>query len=184
MKHQVNEERLALFLRGDLSGVDRRAVAQHVATCAECQSTLEDLSRSHELLIGSFEDPTPAELTAIRSAVAWRIRTQSRRPAWRIWAIAASAVVAGILVLANLPLQTDAPQRPVASAAAPVPIRISPPRPVPPIIRAARRRAVRRAPTMTLLTQAGQPAWLKINTSDPNVVILWQLNDNEKAETP
>lgn len=91
MKHQVNEERLALFLRGDLSGVDRRAVAQHVATCAECQSTLEDLSRSHELLIGSFEDPTPAELTAIRSAVAWRIRTQSRRPAWRIWAIAASA---------------------------------------------------------------------------------------------
>jgi hypothetical protein len=129
MKHQVNEERLALFLRGDLSGVDRRAVAQHVATCAECQSTLEDLSRSHELLIGSFEDPTPAELTAVRSAVAWRIRTQSRRPAWRIWAIAASAVVAGILVLANLPPQTDAPRRPVASAAAPVPIRISPPPP-------------------------------------------------------
>jgi anti-sigma factor RsiW len=58
MKHQINEERLALFLRGDLSGVDRRAVAQHVATCVECQSTLEDLSRGHELLIGSFEDPT------------------------------------------------------------------------------------------------------------------------------
>lgn len=179
MKHQINEERLALFLRGDLSGADRRAVAQHVATCAECQSALKDLSRSHELLISSFEDPTPAELTAVRSAVAWRIRTQSRRPAWRIGAVAASAVVAGILVLANLPLQTEAPPRP---AAPPVAIRISPP--PPPIVRAARRRIVRRAPRMTLLTRAEQPAWLKINTSDPNVVILWQLNDNEKAETP
>jgi hypothetical protein len=54
------------------------------------------------------------------------------------------------------------------------------------MMRAARRHVVRRAPTMTLLTRAEQPAWLKINTSDPNVVILWQLNEkeNEKAETP
>src|SRR4051794_25467079 len=102
MKHHMNEAGLALYLRGDLSGADHRAVAQHVKTCAECQSTLEDLSRSHELLVSSFEDPTPAELTAVRSAVAWRIRTQSRRPTWRIWAVAAAAVVALILVLANL----------------------------------------------------------------------------------
>jgi hypothetical protein len=182
MKHHMNEARLALYLRGDLSGAEYRAVAQHVETCPECQSTLEDLSRSHELLISSFEDPTAAELAAVRSAVAWRIRTQSRRPAWRIWAVAASAVVAVILMLANLPLQIQAPRRPVAPRVPWAAIRISPP-PLP-VVRAARRRVVRRAPAVTLLTRAEQPAWLKINTSDPNVVILWQLNNNEKAETP
>jgi hypothetical protein len=182
MKHHVNEERLALYVRGDLSAGDRRSVAQHVESCAECQSTLEDLSRSHELLISSFVDPTAAELAAVRSAVAWRIRTQSRRPAWRIWAVAASAIVAVIFVLANFPLQTRVPQRPVTSTVPPVAIRISPL--PPPLVRTARRRVVRRAPAVTLLTRAEQPAWLKINTSDPNVVILWQLNNNEKAETP
>jgi anti-sigma factor RsiW len=184
MKEHMNEASLALYLRGDLSGADHRAVAEHVQACTECQSTLEDLSRSHKLLVSSFEDPTPAELTAVRSAVAWRIRTQSRRPAWRIWAVTASAVVAVILVLANLPLQTQAPRPLVASTAPPVAIRIAPP--APPIIPAAHRRIVRRAPRMTLLTRAERPALLKINTSDPNIVILWQLNEkeNEKAETP
>jgi hypothetical protein len=47
-----------------------------------------------------------------------------------------------------------------------------------------RRRVAPAARTVTLLTRAEQPAFLKINTPDPNVVILWQLNDNEKAETP
>jgi hypothetical protein len=54
------------------------------------------------------------------------------------------------------------------------------------MMRAAHSRIVRRAPRMTLLTRAERPALLKINTSDPNIVILWQLNEkeNEKAETP
>lgn len=182
MKHHMKEARLALYLRGDLSSADYRAVAQHVAGCSECKGKLADLSRSYELLVSSFEEPTPDELSTVRSAVVARIRTRSRGPVWRIWAVAASAVVAVILVLANLPLQTPTAQPPVASTAPPVAIRISPP--PPPMIPAPHRRIVGRAPTMTLLTRTERPALLKINTSDPNIVILWQLNDSEKAETP
>lgn len=188
MKDHMNETRLALYLRGDLSGDGQRSVARHVEGCAECQSVLEDLSRSHELLVGAFAEPTADELTAMRSAVAVRIQTRSRGPAWRIWAVAASAVVAVILVLSNLPLQTQVTP-PAASTVPPAAIKISPPPPLKPqpMIRPARRRIMRRAaPTVTLLTRAEQPDLLKINTSDPNVVILWQLNDNQKqkAETP
>jgi anti-sigma factor ChrR (cupin superfamily) len=178
----MNEAQLALYLRGDLSIADHRTVAVHVDVCSTCQSTLEDLSRSHELLVGSFEEPTPAELSAVRSAVAARIQTRRRGPAWRIWTFAASAVTAVIILLANLPLQTQAPRPPMAPKVPPPAIKISPPPLAARIM--PRRRVAPAARTVTLLTRAEQPAFLKINTPDPNVVILWQLNDNEKAETP
>jgi anti-sigma factor RsiW len=183
MKHHMNDEGLALYLRGDLSGTDYRAVKQHVDACPDCQCTLNDLSRSHELLVGAFDEPTTAELTAVRSAVAARIQTRTRGPAWRIWAFAAPAVVAVMLVLANLSTQTQPPPKPpVAPAVPPAVVRISPP---PVVARAARpRRVVPGARSVTLLTRAERPDLLKINTSDPNIVILWQLNENERADTP
>jgi anti-sigma factor RsiW len=39
MKRHMNEERLALYLRGDLSGGDYRTVARHLESCSECQNT-------------------------------------------------------------------------------------------------------------------------------------------------
>jgi hypothetical protein len=187
MKSHMNGERLALYLRGDLSGADHHTVARHVESCSECQNTLADLLRSHELLVGCFEEPTPDELTAVRIAVAVRIQTRKRGSPWRIWTFAASAVVAFVILLANLRLQTPVPQPHVPPVAQPLIVKTSPPpttvRKVE-ISRARHRRIVPGARTMTLLTRAEQPAWLKINTSDPDVVILWQLNENEKAETP
>ena len=182
MKHHMNEAQLALYLRGDLSGADHRSMAQHVEGCPECQSTLQELSQSYELLLGSFDEPTPAELSAVRSAVAARIQTRRRGPAWRVWTLAASAVTAVIILLANLRLQTQAPRPPMAPKVPPPAIRTSPP---PVAVRIMpRRRVAPAARTVTLLTRAQQPAFLKINTPDPNIVILWQLNENEKAENP
>jgi hypothetical protein len=180
----MNDKRLALYLRGDLSGTEYRALKQHVDACPECQQTLEDLSRSHELLVTSFDEPTAAELTAVRSAVAARIQTRRPVRAWRIWAFAAPAVVAVMLVLANLSTQTQAPPKPPAAPAVPpATVRISPP---PVVARAVRpkRALMPGARAVTLLTRAERPDLLKINTSDPNVVILWQLNENERADTP
>jgi anti-sigma factor RsiW len=182
MKHHMNEAQLALYLRGDLSGADHRSMAQHVEGCPECQSTLQELSQSYELLVGSFDEPTPAELSAVRSAVAARIQTRRRGAAWRVWTLAASAVVAVIVVSVDWRPQTQVPPPPVAPAVPTLAVRISPP---PVAVRIKPRRHVAPATrTVTLLTTAEQPAFLKINTPDPNVVILWQLNDNEKAETP
>src|SRR3954465_2842992 len=101
MKYHMNDERLAPYRGGALSGADDRAVKQHVDACPDCQSTLEDLSRTTELFISSFGEPTAAEWIAVRSGVAVRIQTRRRGPGWRIWAFAAPAVVAGMLVLPN-----------------------------------------------------------------------------------
>ena len=127
MKHHMNEAQLALYLRGDLSVADHRSMAQHVEGCPECQRTLQELSQSYELLLGSFDEPTPAELSAVRSAVAARIQTRRRGPAWRVWTLAASAVTAVIILLANLRLQTQAPRPPMAPKVPPPAIRTSPP---------------------------------------------------------
>ncbi len=110
MKYHMNEERLALYLRGDLSGADYRAVAQHVEACVECHSTLEDFSRSPELLVGSFEEPTPAELCSTeRGGDADTIR--SRGPSWPVWTLAASAVAVVLILFADLGPRTQIPQR-------------------------------------------------------------------------
>src|SRR6476660_7251469 len=164
MKHHMNEAQLALYLRGDLSGADHRSMAQHVEGCPGCQSTLQELSQSYELLVGSFDEPTPAELRAVRSAVAARIQTRRRGAAWRVWTLAASAVVAAIIVLVDWRPQTQVPRPPVTPAVPPLAVRISPP---PLAARVMQRRRVAPAVrTVILLTRAEQPAFLKINTPD------------------
>lgn len=189
MKHHMNEARLALYLHGDLADAERWAVARHVEACPECQNTLDDLSQSHELLVGSFEEPTPNELAALRGAVVARMRTHRRGQDWRIWTFAAPAVVAMVILLANLRLQTQSPPPRVAPPAVPpVAMKLSQPPPAIArkieIARVRRKRLAPGARAVTLLTRTEQPAWLKIKTSDPDVVVLWQLNENEKAETP
>jgi hypothetical protein len=52
------------------------------------------------------------------------------------------------------------------------------------VARAPRKRIEPGMREATLITKAGQPDYLKMNTSDPNVVILWQLEENEKVATP
>jgi hypothetical protein len=184
MKYHMKEERLALYLSDDLSGADYRTVAEHLEACSECRGVLADLSVSHELLVGSFEEPTFEELTAVRRAVAMRIQARPRGPAWWIWTFAASSVVAIVILLANWRTQPERP--PLTHLMAPSPVKISPlpaappdtaiaPVPPKPIVPGVRR--------VTLLTRADRPAWLKIDTADPNVVIIWQLNENEKVET-
>lgn len=187
MKHHMNEARLALYLRADLSGSDQRDVARHVETCAECQNTLADLSRGYELLTGSLGEPTPAELRALRTAVAARIQARGRGPLWRRWAFAASAAVATIILLSNPRQENRIPHPPVPPPPQTSLARIAPTVSLArktEIPREPRKRTVPAARTMTLLTRADRPAWLKISTSDPNVVILWQLNENGKVETP
>ena len=42
-EHQEWTDRLSDYLDGELSGQDQRAVAAHVAECAECARTLDEL---------------------------------------------------------------------------------------------------------------------------------------------
>lgn len=103
MKYHLNEQRLALYVRGDLFGADHRAAARHLDACADCRAALADFSRSYELLAGSFDEPALDELAAVRGAVSARIQAWSRSPIWRMWTtVGAAAVVAVVISLANL----------------------------------------------------------------------------------
>jgi anti-sigma factor RsiW len=189
MNGHVNEELLALYLRGDLPEKDQRNVARHAGDCAECQQTLADLSRSYELLTDSLEDPEQDDLAAVRAAVMLRIRPRTAVSTRWVLGLAATATLMLAILFAwhnerqELPAVARLPRPgpPAVALLAP---------PVEPPVEPAKMR-VARAPhkhiepgmrAARLLTQAGEPAILKMNTSDPNVVILWQLQEKEKQE--
>jgi len=191
MNGHVREERLALYVRGDLAEADYRTVTRHVEGCPECGKTLADLSRSYDLLAESYEDPEPDALAEIRTAVLRQIRAQNRSTRRALWHFATAAVGAIAILLASLLLWRS--QREELPPVARIPRPGPPPAvlPTPPvqaatihITRAPRKRIEPGMRAATLVTEAGQPAILKMKTSDPNVVILWQLQENEKLETP
>jgi len=190
MSEHVGEERLALYLRGDLPEARSRTVMRHVETCPECRNTLADLSRSLELLAGSFEDPEPDDLAAMRSAVMEKIRTRPRGLGRWTWGLATAAGLTILVLLVRHGERQELPpvaQIPLPAApAAPAAILRVPPVQAPKIYvaRAPRKRREPGVRAARLFTEAGRPAILKMNTSDPNVVILWQLQENEKVATP
>ena len=189
MSAHVREEILALYVRGDLQEDDRRSVAQHIDGCRECRELLADLSLSCELFTNSLKDPTAVELAAVRSAVMSKIRVGAGDSRRRVWMFAAAGTV--LLCLAALIWPGERQEFPPVARL---------PRPGPPVVTplpepsiTASKTEVARAPRKriepgmreaTLITKAGQPDYLKMNTSDPNVVILWQLEENEKVATP
>src|SRR5689334_7723247 len=94
--------RLSEYLDGDLSDEQRAGLEQHVATCAACSATLEDLRRV-VARAQALEDREPA--TDLWRGIAKRIASdegaevvpiESRRTGWMTiakWQLAAAAVV-------------------------------------------------------------------------------------------
>jgi len=189
MNAHVREEILALYVRGDLPEKELRGVAQHVDECQDCKEALADLLLSCDLFTHSLKDPTAAELAALRSAVMGQVRVGTADSRSWVWAFAAAAVV--LLFLAMLTRRSERQELPpMARLPRPVPPAMTRPA-EPPIVtpkthvaRAPRKQIEPGMRAATLITKAGQPDYLKMNTSDPNVVILWQLQENEKVATP
>ncbi|HEY3455711.1 MAG TPA: hypothetical protein VGK64_13985 [Bryobacteraceae bacterium] len=189
MNAHVSEEILALYVRGDLPEHDSRSVARHVDECQDCKQVIADISFSYEIFTNSLNDPTAAELATLRSAVMGKLRADAAESRSWVWLFAAAASV--LLCLAALIWRGERQELPpMARLPRPGPPAVMPP-PEPPI--ATPRTHVTQAPrkriepgmcAATLITKAGQPAYLKMSTSDPNVVILWQLEENEKVATP
>lgn len=98
------EAMLEDFLSGELSGTDKRAVAEHIKTCASCKAALDEAEMSSRLLrlMEASPDPGPAFSRIVMA----RIRSEqetARQPrgfwqpfvslAWRVAATAALAFV-------------------------------------------------------------------------------------------
>ena len=189
MSAHVSEEILALYVRGDLPEQDLPSVARHLDECQDCKKIQADLSFSYELFTSSLKESTAAELAALRSAVMGKIRAGTADSRSGVWMLAAAAAV--LLLVATFTWRSERQELPpVARLPRPGPPAVMP-SPEPPI--ATPRTHVARAPRKyvtpgmreaTLITKAGEPDYLKMNTSDPNVVILWQVQENEKVATP
>jgi anti-sigma factor RsiW len=76
-EHTEWTDKLSDYLDGELSDQDRRAVAAHVAACAECARTLGEL----RAVVERAQNLAPAEPSAdLWKAVADRIAVESERP--------------------------------------------------------------------------------------------------------
>ena len=166
------EERIALYLGGDLSPTDAAAVERHLADCVGCQLFSSGLKQSLDLLREAHQEPlAPEHFTAVRArvlaALDGRRRTALGRWAW-IGAMAAAAAVL-LVMLSIRPVPQPAPLQ--VATAPPPPVVEPPPAPRPVGVRPHRRVVPRRAATPA--PQPAQPMVVKLITDDPDVVIYW-----------
>jgi hypothetical protein len=128
----------------------------HAATCQECREWLDD-----GLALRSLQQ----EFVPARPFV----RQPARR--WPAVAIACVAAAAILILLAPAP-QIDPPSMPAVAITKPV----LPPLPVP--ARQPARALARHEPSGK--PKAAPPLYLKIETSDPDVVIYWTIEGGEE----
>jgi hypothetical protein len=81
--------RLDEYLDGELAGADRDAVEAHLASCAACRGELER-SRKLEAVLRSV----PAGAAPDADRFVQSVRSRSRRPMGRWWALAAAVLIA------------------------------------------------------------------------------------------
>ena len=143
---------------------DDPAVAEHVLVCSGCREFADDLAENAAAL-RSIE-PDAAAYTALRARVMAAVEPK-RRFGW-LWAAAATAIVTGMAVFwLTAPFRLPDPPRPVA-----VVYRIpAPETPVVHTVVVARKKKQARRP---ILLDA-----IKILTDDPNVVIIWLVDDKK-----
>lgn len=148
---------------------DNPAAAQHVAACRSCREFARELAQNAVALRAM--DLDPAAYTAVRKRVMEAVRPRPRF-AW-LWAAAGvlAASCAALLWL-TAPLRAPAPPPPQA-----VTFTIAPPElRAPPIHESVKRRVRRRSEPRQQLEA------IKLLTDDPNVVIIWLL-DNKKGDS-
>jgi hypothetical protein len=176
MNCQHFERLFALDVEGDLPDRQRRGVEEHLALCVRCRDFAAALQASQGAVKDLREEvPDTETLAAIRARVLTRIAsgepTQRAGLSWRLAYIAAAVVLvigAVVWVLGRRPWEAPPLPRPVASMPPPV----LQPEPRPPVRRAVRRRPAAPKPRP-------EPLLVKLETSDPNVVIYWIVESGE-----
>ena len=174
------EERLALYLGGDLSPSEAVEVERHLVECPGCQVFSSGLKEARELLLESHREPlAPAHLAAVRARVLAELERQ-KRPFWqRGWVFGFAAVAAAVLVM----LAVRPGPRPVQKP----PVVATEHQPVPSVpaasdsqgtdgISGTQRVAQQGAPRKVRPRpkgRPGDPVLVRIVSNDPDVVIYW-----------
>ena len=186
----IPEEQLALYVGGDLEGSDFRTAEEHLRECVECRVSLSEFQSSATALQIGLSEPTADDLRAVRQVLVRRLGQRKQaagRWAW-VMATAAAATIATVVLFnwKQSPLPTAnslatstaflrVPYQPLFEPSIPnlrvavEPVRARPHRPAPGLR------------TVTLLAEGDGPPILRMTTSDPNVVILWQLDERTRT---
>jgi anti-sigma factor RsiW len=188
MKH-VSEQQLALYAGKDLSQDQMEVVEEHLQTCAECGGLLAEFANDRVVLLGSLSEPAADELCGVRTRVLLNVqgRTRPRRD-W-IWAMSAmTAVVVGVLLFPSHSSRTAMHPDPASISYLRVPYRPIVHSSVPKLtansqsVREHRHRTAPGFRTVSLMSEGDGRQVLKMTTSDPDVVIFWQLDGRTQKQ--
>lgn len=179
------ERLIALSVEGDLDARNAKLVQEHLGECAACRELREELLGSQAVLKALNEDAIdPAVLGAVRRRVLERI--EDTRPSWWLawrWkhavAVGLTAVVlAGVVLWPERRVPPPPAPAPMAEVREPVAEHASEQRGADPgIERRPVRKAVKHVPRKPAPPR-GEPLVVKMLTDDPDVVIVWLIDQN------
>jgi predicted anti-sigma-YlaC factor YlaD len=87
------------YLKGELSGVERERVAQHLDGCSECRETLEAAREVFALLARSAPEPPALRWGSYRAELLARLDQRRRWGLWQWRPAAVAAVVAAVALV-------------------------------------------------------------------------------------
>ncbi|MGH9611071.1 MAG: anti-sigma factor family protein, partial [Bryobacteraceae bacterium] len=118
MKQHVPEERLALYVSGDMNTDEIR---EHLEVCTDCRGVVAELEQVCAMLGGIADEPEQEQLAEVRRRV--RARFGKRHAHVWQWGAAATAAVAAVLVICFAGYRTAPP--PSVAMAPPAPPAVS-----------------------------------------------------------
>jgi hypothetical protein len=167
----------ALAASDDLGEHERAELAAHLDQCEKCRTAVVDFSRMEADLASLKNDVLdPDVYAAIRQGVLDRIPNQ------RNWHVAAALALAAALILVTLAIWSEHRSQVAPLPIQPPPLQVSAP-PVPAIVPAVEHRAKsapRRHRRVDINPSPEYPLVVKMLTDDPNVVIIWLVDRDEK----
>ncbi len=163
MSCEQYERPIALYVEGD---IEDAGLERHLAGCAGCRDLLEDL-RASQAMLKELPGADPAFLNAVRSGVFARIG-ERRRMLWPWVAAGAMAAAALSAIVLRPALRQPVPSAPPAH----VHVAATPVAPVMPVQAIQRRRRLR----VRKMAPAKEPLVVKMLTDDPNIVIIWLVD--------
>lgn len=186
MSQHVPEERLALYVSGDLEASD---IQEHLESCEQCRTIATELEQTCSLLASVAGEPAVEDLAEVRRRVLGRLKRRGRTVwAWSA-AVGAAAAVALICFL-EYPAEPPLPAAPQIATAPPALQEAVVQEPTKRRSQPGRARLTGHknqaavAPgirSVALVNQPTGPPLIKIATTDPHVLIL--LASDERTET-
>lgn len=184
MNPHVPEERLALYVTGDLEAGETERIYAHLEACVDCRAVAAEFGQTCSLLSGAPDEPEPETLEETRRAVLGRLQRRRNGRAWK-WALGAATAAAAIALACLTAYRPEpapiAPPAPQIAAIPPAPRQLAAAQP------ARIRHRVHRRPapgirSVALIDQPHGAPLIKIATTDPNVVILLASDERMKPE--